>query len=158
MNEAFTIRQATLADLDTIVTHRQKMFEDMGATDQSIHAAFAPAFKSWVRERLENDRYHEWFVVTPAGQIIAGTGLWLMDWPPRYGDSSPFRGYILNVYTEPAFRRKGLARWLMQTVLDWCTANGVKRVTLHYSDEGKFLYESMGFEKSNEMRFNLPSE
>ena len=155
MSDSYNIRQATLADMPIIVAHRHQMYEDMGAADPAIHAAFEAHFLPWLRERLENGRYLAWFAETPAGQVVAGVGLWLQDWPPGYTDWSPFRGYILNVYTHSDHRRKGLARLLVQTALDWCCANGIARASLHYSDQGRTLYEAMDFQHSNEMQLNL---
>jgi GNAT superfamily N-acetyltransferase len=62
---------------------------------------------------------------------------------------------ILNVYTDPAYRRRGIARALMETMIDWCRRERFARVTLHASDDGRHLYESLGFEASNEMRLKL---
>jgi GNAT superfamily N-acetyltransferase len=65
------------------------------------------------------------------------------------------RGNILNVYTEAPHRRKGLARRLMKAVLDWCRFERVPVIILHASDEGRALYESLGFKPTNEMRIEL---
>lgn len=157
MNDRFTIRQATLADMAIIVAHRHQMYEDMALNDPAIHAAFEVHFIPWLRERLENGRYLAWFAETADGTVVAGVGLWLQDWPPGYGDWSAFRGYILNVYTHPDSRRQGLARRVVQTALDWCGANGISRVSLHYSDEGRSLYEAMEFTHGNEMRITVNS-
>jgi GNAT superfamily N-acetyltransferase len=62
---------------------------------------------------------------------------------------------ILNVYTYSQFRRRGIARRLMQTMIAWCAGEGLARVALHASEDGRHLYESLGFELSNEMRLNL---
>jgi GNAT superfamily N-acetyltransferase len=62
----------------------------------------------------------------------------------------------LNVYTEPAHRRRGLARRLMHEMLGWCRARRVARVVLHASDDGAALYASLGFlRKTNEMSLVL---
>ncbi|MEO8611701.1 MAG: GNAT family N-acetyltransferase [Chloroflexota bacterium] len=151
----YSIRQATLADMDIIVTHRRKMFEDMGGTDQSIQAAFVPGFASWLRRQMEHDTYLAWFAVTPENEVVAGAGLWLMDWPPGYADWSTYRGYIFNVYTNREHRRQGLARRCVQACLDWSAEKGIRYVGLHASDFGKSLYESMGFAQTNEMRIVL---
>ena len=66
-----------------------------------------------------------------------------------------WRGNILNVYTEPAHRRQGMARALMQIALDWCRANGVGAVILHASPDGRTLHESLGFVATNETRVML---
>ena len=49
----------------------------------------------------------------------------------------------------------GLARSLMAKAIEWCRANGVSTVILHASNEGRVLYESMGFAPTNEMRIVL---
>jgi GNAT superfamily N-acetyltransferase len=59
------------------------------------------------------------------------------------------------VYTEPQFRRRGLARRLIEAALEWCRENKIDVVILHASPEGRALYESLGFQASNEMRINL---
>jgi hypothetical protein len=43
----------------------------------------------------------------------------------------------------------------METMVGWCRSQGFAGVTLHASDDGRHLYESMGFELSNEMRLKL---
>jgi GNAT superfamily N-acetyltransferase len=59
---------------------------------------------------------------------------------------------VLNVYVEPGWRRRGVARLLMQHVLGYVRAQGIARCTLHPSAEGKPLYESLGFAPTREMR------
>jgi GNAT superfamily N-acetyltransferase len=78
-----------------------------------------------------------------------------MDWPPHMLGSSERRGNIVNVYTEPEFRRRGLARRLVEAALEWCKKNNIDFVILHASDQGRSLYESLGFQPSNEMRVRL---
>ena len=87
--------------------------------------------------------------------MAAGLGLWLMDWPPHVMGAGERRGNIVNVYTEAAHRRRGLARFLMNTALEWCRANCVDVVILHASKDGRQLYDSMGFKPTNEMRLVL---
>ena len=62
---------------------------------------------------------------------------------------------IVNVYTEPAYRRRGLARRLMVAMLEWAHGEGYGTVSLHASDFGRSLYESLGFKATNEMRLQL---
>jgi predicted acetyltransferase len=62
---------------------------------------------------------------------------------------------ILNVYTEPGFRRRGLAGWLVEAALHRCKANEVDRVILHASREGRGLYELLGFQTTHEMQIKL---
>jgi GNAT superfamily N-acetyltransferase len=112
-------------------------------------------FRQWLLEHMNAGDYHAWLASAPDGAIAAGAGLWLMDWPPHMTGQSSRRGNILNVYTVDHFRRRGLARELMKTVLSWCRENCVDTIILHASASGRSIYASMGFVPTNEMRLTL---
>jgi len=144
------IRPASLEESTIIAQQRRAMFFDMGHRDglDSMTAAFIP----WVRAKMSASEYLAWFAIAEDGTPVAGSGLWLMDWPPHMIGPGSRRGNILNVYTSPEYRRQGLARRLTETAVEWCRANGIATVILHASDEGRGLYRSLGFEATNEMR------
>ena len=153
--ESFVIRAATLADAETVVAHRRAMFREMGYRDEQALDDMSLAFRPWLTRKMRDQQYLAWFAVDSGGAVAAGLGLWLMDWPPHLIGPGPWRANILNVYTRPQNRRLGLARRLMDTALAWCRVNRVRTVILHSSDDGRRLYESMGFEPTNEMRIIL---
>jgi GNAT superfamily N-acetyltransferase len=151
----FTVRPGTLNDAGAIAAHRRAMFSAMGHQDAAALDAMTAAFLPWVRQKMTTEEYVAWLAVSPDGSIVSGLGLWLMDWPPHMIGPGARRGNILNVYTEPPFRRQGIARQLMIVALDWCRAKGIRAVILHASDNGQRLYDSLGFESTNEMRLLL---
>lgn len=153
--DGFAIRCASLADLETLVTHRKLMFRDMGYHDNDALNAMSVKFRVWLLPRMESGEYRAWLISAPDGAIAAGAGLWLMDWPPHMIGQGQLRGNILNVYTHEGFRRRGLARQLMQTTLQWCRENAIDTVLLHASDSGRELYEAFGFKPTNEMRLSF---
>jgi GNAT superfamily N-acetyltransferase len=152
LTDEITIRQATLDDVEQIVTHRRRMFEDMGNTDTEGLARMAASFRPWVIDRINRNVYHSWLACNAQGMVVAGSDVWLIDWPAGQFDVSMYRGYILNVYTHPDYRKRGLARKLVQMCTEWCYANNVQIVTLHASDQGRTVYEALGFTPTNEMR------
>jgi GNAT superfamily N-acetyltransferase len=144
-----------LDDASTVVAHRRAMFREMGYRDEQALDKMCEAFRPWLELRMQRNEYLPWFAVDQDGYIAAGLGLWLMEWPPHMiGPGAP-RGNILNVYTRPESRRIGLARRLMEAALEWCSLHGVRAVILHASDDGRRLYESLGFKPTNEMRILL---
>jgi GNAT superfamily N-acetyltransferase len=155
MTAPITIRPATSDDIPAIVTQRRRMFEDMGHTNPALLEAARIPFIQWLEERLANGRYLAWMAETSDSQVVAGAGLWLQDWPPGFFDIAPYRGYILNVYTNPEYRGQGLARQLVQEAVDWCAEQHIHVVSLHASDQGRSIYEKMGFIVTNEMRMIL---
>ena len=150
----FSLRLASADDAPIVVAHRRAMFAAMGYSDNAALDVMAARFLPWLESKMRAQEYLAWFAVSEDGTIAAGAGLWLMDWPSHMLGSSR-RGNILNVYTEPEFRRRGLSRWLMRSVLDWCRPNSIDLVILHASPQGRALYESLGFRATNEMRITL---
>ena len=68
-------------------------------------------------------------------------------------------GLVVSMWTEPSHRRRGLGNRVMDAILQWCRARGIRRLTLHASTEGRPLYERFGFRPTNEMRLELaPSD
>jgi GNAT superfamily N-acetyltransferase len=153
--EGFILRPTSTADLDTLVAHRREMFRDMSYSEGAAMESMSSRFRVWLLHHMEAGEYHAWLISTADGTVAAGAGLWLMDWPPHMIGNSARRGNILNVYTAEKFRRRGLARHLMHAALDWCRENHIDTVILHASPAGRRLYESMGFEPTNEMRLRL---
>jgi len=155
VTESYTIREGTIADAETIVHHRREMFFDMGKQNPAVLDEMAKSFRPWLAEKVSKREYLSWFAIAEDGSVAAGAGLWLMNWPPSLRISEPWRGNILNVYTERGHRRRGLARRLVTAATEWCRANGISVVILHASDEGRPLYEALGFQPTNELRLIL---
>lgn len=63
--------------------------------------------------------------------------------------------YVNAVYVQPAYRRRGVAKQLMQLTIRWARERGCARVRLRASDEGRYLYEQIGFREGREMELNL---
>lgn len=152
---AYSIRPATLADIPTMVSHRERMFRDMG-----IPAAFeemAAATDLWMRHALPSQTYLGFLAITEDGAVAAGGGLIVIPWPPGPMTMDPRCGFVFNVFTEPAHRKQGLARLLMEAMHQWCRDQGIERVVLNASVFGKPLYEAMGYVAANEpmMRMRL---
>lgn len=153
--EELRVRKASFSDLPLILSHRRKMFEEMriggpaglDAMDRESEAFFSAAMK--------DGSYRGWLVEDPTGRVVAGGGIGLISFPPNPKNPSSRRATIFNVYTEPEFRRRGLARKLMNLMIDWCRENGFAWVMLHASEAGRPLYESMGFERTSEMQLSL---
>ena len=155
MSEALRVRLATLDDVATIVYQRHAMFAEMGdGTPESLDQMDV-GFGPWLVEKISAGEYLGWFALDENGRPVAGVGLWAQPWPVGPVDQTGKRVYLMNVYTEPGYRGRGLARGLVQLSLDWARERGVKTVVLHASDAGRPIYESLGFRYWNEMGISL---
>jgi predicted GNAT family N-acyltransferase len=83
--------------------------------------------------------------------VVAGAGLWLMDFPPHWMHEGAVRAYLLNFYVDAEVRGHRLAGQLLKLAVDESDRRRIEVVTLHASKFGRPIYERFGFEATNEM-------
>ena len=149
-----TIREASPTDIPEILRQRRRMYEDIHHPDSVVLDAVVSLSSAYLKTAMADGSFRAW-LAAEGDRVVAGGAVIISPWPAHPYDLECRRATILNVYTDPEYRRRGIARQLMQTIIAWCQREGFARVTLHASDEGRSLYESLGFEPSNEMRLNL---
>ena len=149
-------RRAVTGDAPLIVSHRARLFADMGA-DASAFLAASAKVEAWFRQAIASEYYIGWLIARTDDPlaVVAGAGMLVLSWPPGMHDTRAKRGQLLNVYTEPEHRRRGLARVLTAHALDEARRLDIRAVALHASKQGRPLYEQFGFEPTNEMRILL---
>jgi GNAT superfamily N-acetyltransferase len=160
MTQSFTIRRAGPDDVPVIARHRAAMFRDMGELPDALLDPLVTATRQLLTVMVADGEYVGWLAapVGRAEEVVAGAGVQLRALLPRPAVRSRAlrtgsEAIVLNVYTEPAWRRRGAARALMDQVIAWAREQRVGRLVLHASPEGRALYEQLGFEPTNEMRF-----
>ncbi len=164
LSEPFEVRRATAHDADIIAWHRARMFQDMGDVSGDAFEILRAKARTRLKEWIHNGNYVGW-LATPADKpemIVAGAGVQLQPILPRPVDVSTVgegrQGTIVNVFTEPQWRRRGIASLLIQEIIIWSRNQQLDRLILHASDEGRSIYEKLGFVASNEMRFVVDSQ
>jgi GNAT superfamily N-acetyltransferase len=146
----YDIRPATKEDAAIIAVQRRRMFLDMGKPDDVNMRTMLTSFLPWVRDAIASGKYLG-MLATNVHTVAAGAGMLLLEAAPSYGNTSTTRAYVFNVYTELEHRRQGLARQLIQALLEEAKLRGIKSVSLHATEAGKNVYSDLGFETSNEM-------
>jgi GNAT superfamily N-acetyltransferase len=154
MLDRILIRPATPSDIPDLLRQRRGMYEDMGYTDQAAIAAMLSTSHEYLEQSMPIGSFRAWLAVYE-NQAVAGGGLIINPWLSHPYDQQCRQATILNVFTDPNFRRKGIARCLMQTIIEWCREEGLAQVSLHASKDGRPLYEKLGFEPTSEMRLKL---
>ena len=148
------IRQATPDDIPEILRQRRGMYEDMDYNDGEALSAMLSTCEPYLSTALANGSFRSWLALQKE-RVVAGGAVLINPWPSHPYDLECRRATILNVYVYPDFRRKGIARQLMKTMIDWCRKDGFAAVYLHASQDGRPLYETLGFEPTSEMRLKL---
>ena len=133
------------------------MFHEMGAGTVAELDQMVEIVSPWLAAALSDGSYRGW-LAEHAGTVVAGGGFLVYPWPAGPKDPHNRRVTIFNVYTEPEYRKRGLARQLMLLMMEWLKGDGFQSVVLHASDAGRPLYEALGFSSTNEMRLRFAPE
>ncbi|HKM84990.1 MAG TPA: GNAT family N-acetyltransferase [Terriglobales bacterium] len=155
MPAEITIRQAGPSESAIILHHRRSMFRDMGEGTVEELDRMVEVASPWLARALADGSYRHWLALDASGRVCGGGGVLLSPWPANPQDPCTQRAVILNVYTEPEFRKRGIGRLIMMAIMAWVKEQGLRSVNLHASSEGRPLYEKLGFEPTNEMRLKF---
>ncbi len=127
------------------------MFAEIDTLDESLLSAVERRSVAWIERMMQEGKYYGW-VATDAGRPVASAGLLILDWPPHpFDPEGERRGYLLNVYVEPEYRKRGLAHDLLERGMAEARRRGIRVVTLHSSPAGRGIYSRLGFHATSEM-------
>jgi GNAT superfamily N-acetyltransferase len=149
----FKIRRATSKDIDLLVEHRHKMFEEMRNPTAEAARAADEAYRTWAREMMKRRLFHGYIVTTSGGRVAASGCVWLREVQPSPDRPSGRVPYVLSVFTRPEFRRKGLASLIIKEAMEWGRRKGYHKMVLHASSVGKKVYSQLGWKRTWEMEF-----
>lgn len=141
------VMEAEEYDIDALVHYRVELFREMGKITPDIDLdAFKDELYIYYKKHLNVD--HIAWVYKEDGEIVAISGMNILSKPPRTNNFTGREAYIMNIYVAPSYRRKGIAKSLMDQLLEDAKSRGINDITLIASEKGQPLYEAMGFVKS----------
>lgn len=127
--------------------------EDYGEIAQDDLKRIADSLPTYFSRHLNKDIF---VYICRNGDITAGCCfLYVSEKPANPSFISGKTGTVMNVYTLPEFRRKGIAGRLMQLLLSESAKMGLDFVELKATDAGCSLYRSLGFEDTVSKYHNM---
>ncbi len=142
------VREATRDDIVQLVDLRMLLFAEVGAIPAPESAPeLRTATTEYFTKTTETGQTKSW-IVDIGGKIIAVGSIAEFQRPPYPENISGREAYLLNMYTLPAQRRKGIANQIMAQILAFAKQRGYGKVWLHASPEGRSLYENYGFKQN----------
>ena len=84
------------------------------------------------------------------GRCVACASMSYIEIMPTFSHSSGKRAHLMNVYIEENYRRRGIAKHLVNMLIGDARAHGATEISLDATESGRPLYESMGFKASEE--------
>ncbi len=139
------VRQATQADIPVLVSLRMGLFCEVGElSDPLVDVDLWQATSAYFSTAQADGSARSW-VAEVGREVVASGTLALFVRPPYPGNLSGREAYLLNMYTLPAYRKQGMASALLNAMVAYACAEQLGKVWLHASDEGRPLYERVGF-------------
>jgi GNAT superfamily N-acetyltransferase len=147
-----TYRRLTEEDLAVFIEMRITQLREEGAKDD---IDLRPALNDYYRRHLHDGTFVSWLALD--GEKIVGTsGMSFVEKPPYFGCPSGKIGLISSMYTDPSYRRRGIAKDLLTKVMDDARKYGCGAIQITASDMGVKLYTACGFvHNGNFMQYNL---
>lgn len=137
-----TLRRATVSDAHDLTRLRALMHDAMGA-DTSDPVWWRVTEEAFGR-RLAGPGFVA-FVVESDGRVVSGGAGWLEEHLPSPRQLDGRRGHIASMSTEPSARRQGCGELVFTALMGWFAEQGVTRVDLRATEDGRRLYERFGF-------------
>ena len=146
----FRYQKAAIADIPTLVALRIEFLKEVTHTDTPPTDIKSGLEQYFLTHILHGD-YVNWLALD-GDTIVATGGICFYSIPPNFANPSGDRAYILNVYTLPAYRGRGISKQIFGKLMQEAEQRGIEQVSLHASQDGEPLYRQFGFEpKDNEM-------
>ena len=145
-------RRMTENDLETFITMRITQLREEGATED---VDLVPPLMDYYHRHLADGTFVSWLAVD-GDKIVGTSGMSFVEKPPYFSCPSGKIGLLSSMYTDPGYRRQGIAKELLRRVVEEARRYGCGSVQITASDMGVLLYTDFGFVKNgNFMQYKL---
>lgn len=145
-------KRLTEKELDIFIDMRIKQLREEGAKEE---IDLVPALKDYYTRHMADETFVSWLAFD--GEMIIGTsGMSFVEKPPYFGCPSGKMGLLSSMFTNPNYRRKGIAKELLSRVVKDAREYGCGTIQITASDMGVKLYTAFGFvHNGNFMQYKL---
>ena len=148
---AVEYRKLIEADLDIFMEMRMLQLQEEGA-----EATFdlKPYLQDYYIRHLNDNTFVSWLAIDE-GKIVGTSGMSFVEKPPYYSCPSGKIGLISSMYVMKEYRRKGIAKFLLDKVVNEAKNYGCATVQITASDMGVLVYSDYGFKKNNNFMYYI---
>ena len=139
-----TYRKLELTDIDKLVELRKLQLRDEG---EQATCDLTEPLADFYKRHLSDGTFVSWVAVDNE-EIVATSGVSFTEKPPYYGNPTGKIGIVSNMYTIPSYRRKGIAKRLLELVVDEARHYRCGVIHITASELGSYLYQDFGFIKN----------
>ncbi|MDF2985934.1 MAG: GCN5-related N-acetyltransferase [Eubacterium sp.] len=148
-------RKATIEDINELVRLRIDFVREVQKVESTEgDEQLIETLTEYFGETMKEDAFISWLAIED-GRIVGTSGVCFYKLPPSFKNISGKTAYIMNMYTLPDFRGKGIANILFQKIVEEAKNHGCEKITLNATDMGRPIYRKYGFvDSQNDMILN----
>ena len=139
------LKKATSSDIETLIDYRILFLQEaQGAPDKSLETILRKSLRDYFVKSMENGSFISW-IAWYEDQPIGFSGMVTREQPGNLEIPNGKTGYILNMFTLPAYRKNGVCSTLFQRLIDDAKELNLDRLDLHATQAGEPIYRPFGF-------------
>lgn len=142
------IIKATKNDIETLMKIRMEMLKEVNSLSDDY--VFDKSFIENCRKNFEcTGETQTDILCIENGEPVACAKLCYLSMMPTFSHPTGKRAHLMNVYVKKDFRRKGLAKKMLELLIEEAKSRRVTEISLDATEKGRPLYESMGFSSND---------
>ncbi|MBE5946058.1 MAG: GNAT family N-acetyltransferase [Lachnospiraceae bacterium] len=154
---ALNYRKATIADLEILTETRIEVLRAANKLNNDVDMSEVKKQSCEYYKNALMDNTHLAYLIFDEETFVGAGGISYFQVMPTYHNPTGRKAYIMNMYTNPAYRRQGIALKTLDLLVTDAREKGITAISLETTDMGRALYEKYGFVKMN-CEMELPSE
>ena len=146
-NITYEYKKATIQDIEELVRTRIIVLRAANKLSDDVDMSLVEKESYDYYKRALESGEHIAYLVYDNDKFIGAGGVSFYQVMPTYHNPSGKKAYIMNMYTSPDYRRRGIAFNTLDMLVKDAKAQGITQIALEATDMGRPLYEKYGFVK-----------
>lgn len=143
-------KKATIEDIDILTETRIEVLKAANKlSDDADMSEVKEQSYNYYKKALR-DGTHIAYLVFDKSRFAGAGSVSFFQVMPTYHNPSGKKAYIMNMYTSPEYRRKGIAYKTLDMLVKDAKSMGITAISLEATVMGRPLYEKYGFIKMND--------
>ena len=143
-------KKATIDDLEFLVETRIEVLRAANKLDKSVDMTVIKEQSYDYYKKALSNKTHIAYLVFDGEKFVGAGGISFFRVMPTFNNPSGNKAYIMNMYTSPSYRRKGIAYKTLDLLVLSAKERGISSISLEATEMGRPLYEKYGFIKMND--------
>lgn len=139
------VRKVEAKEIGLLIEYRLAYLTELqGERSNEFHKKLKKDLKRYFTKAMAKKRIVA-FLAELKSEVLGFGALVIKEIPGDFNQTSILEGDVLNMYTLPFARRKGISAMILEHLLGEARQLGLTKVSLHTSKDGEKLYRKYGF-------------